>query len=82
VLRLNPLVAPIKVTVFPLISNERLVARTQRIATDLTSAGIFNKARSKAWLAPAFVGSLLVPDVGVPAGGHHGRVHRQAVRTH
>ena len=45
VLRLNPLVAPIKVTVFPLLSDERLVARTQRIASDLTSAGIFNKAR-------------------------------------
>ena len=44
-LRLNPLVAPIKVTVFPLLADERLVARTQRIATDLTGAGIFNKVR-------------------------------------
>ena len=43
VLRLNPLVAPIKVTVFPLLSDERLTSRTQRIATDLTGAGIFNK---------------------------------------
>jgi glycyl-tRNA synthetase len=43
VLRLNPLVAPIKVTVFPLLADERLVTRTQRIATDLTAAGIFNK---------------------------------------
>ena len=43
VLRLNPLVAPIKVTVFPLLNDERLVAHTQTIATELTAAGIFNK---------------------------------------
>ena len=43
VLRLTPLVAPIKVTVFPLLNDERLVAQTQVTATELTSAGIFNK---------------------------------------
>ena len=43
VLRLKPLVAPIKVTVFPLLSDDRLVARTAGIATQLTAAGIFNK---------------------------------------
>jgi len=46
VLRLNPLVAPIKVTVFPLLSDERLVARTQGIAAELTAAGVFNKVDS------------------------------------
>jgi len=46
VLRLKPLVAPIKVTVFPLLADERLVSRTQRIASDLTAAGIFNKVDS------------------------------------
>ena len=43
VLRLSPLVAPIKVTVFPLLADERLVAHTQRIATSLTAVGLFNK---------------------------------------
>ena len=47
VLRLTPLVAPIKVTVFPLLSDERLVSRTQGIASELTQAGIFNKARGR-----------------------------------
>jgi len=46
VLRLKPLVAPIKVTVFPLLSDERLVARTSGIASQLTGAGIFNKVDS------------------------------------
>jgi glycyl-tRNA synthetase len=46
VLRLKPLVAPIKVTVFPLLADDRLVSRTQRIASDLTAAGIFNKVDS------------------------------------
>jgi glycyl-tRNA synthetase (class II) len=48
VLRLTPLVAPIKVTVFPLLSDERLVSRTQGIASELTQAGIFNKVRGRA----------------------------------
>ena len=43
VLRLSPLVAPIKVSIFPLLSDERLVGRTSGIATELTAAGIFNK---------------------------------------
>ena len=43
VLRLTPLVAPIKVSIFPLLSDERLVGRTTAIATELTAAGIFNK---------------------------------------
>ena len=46
VLRLKPLVAPIKVTVFPLLADDRMVSRTQRIASDLTAAGIFNKVDS------------------------------------
>jgi glycyl-tRNA synthetase len=46
VLRLKPLVAPIKVGVFPLLADDRLVARTQKIASDLTAAGIFNKVDS------------------------------------
>ena len=47
VLRLTPLVAPIKVTVFPLLGgDERLVARTARFASALTAAGIFNKVDS------------------------------------
>ena len=43
VLRLTPLVAPIKATVFPLQNDERFQSRVQRIATELTAAGIYNK---------------------------------------
>ena len=46
VLRLTPLVAPIKVTVFPLQSDERLVGRVAGIASALTAAGIYNKTDS------------------------------------
>lgn len=45
VLRLTPLVAPIKAFVFPLMVDERFAGSVQKIASELTSAGIFNKAR-------------------------------------
>ena len=40
VLRLNPLVAPIKAGVFPLVSDERLVKIARDIDNDLRKAGI------------------------------------------
>lgn len=43
VLRLNPLVAPIKATVFPLMVDDRFMGPVHKIAQELTSAGIYNK---------------------------------------
>lgn len=43
VLRLPPLVAPIKVTVFPLVADVRLAALAASLAGELTAAGLFNK---------------------------------------
>lgn len=43
VLRLTPLVAPIKVTVFPLLADDRLASKAGGIASELTAAGLFNK---------------------------------------
>lgn len=43
VLRLNPLVAPIKATVFPLTTDESFSAPVAKIGQELTAAGIYNK---------------------------------------
>ncbi|MFA5103112.1 MAG: glycine--tRNA ligase [Candidatus Thermoplasmatota archaeon] len=40
ILKLNPLIAPIKTGVFPLISDEKLIRIARRIDTDLRTAGI------------------------------------------
>jgi len=40
ILKLNPLIAPIKTGVFPLISDEKLIRVAQRVDTDLRTAGI------------------------------------------
>jgi glycyl-tRNA synthetase len=40
ILRLNPLIAPIKTGVFPLISEEKLIQMAQQVDADLRTAGI------------------------------------------